>query len=225
MWRHRSCHLPREHWGSGVPDSSPTHSTWDLGSNSNPSLKGHLHHPTDIDRPLNEVVTDKILTYRVDYINPFWLVQEFIMDNPTSSITVTQCSSHRSSLKSVIFSPRCHHGVLISILMTHRWILVRTLSVTHPSHSQTSPFNIVSIFRYPRPPLNPVYTRSLDPSVLPCSLSLHRHPYLCILFNLSLSLGIPYPRSTQSDWQTREGFFFLQKKTFTRIVFTDTQTQ
>jgi hypothetical protein len=32
---------------------------------------------------------------------------------------------------------------------------------------------------YPR---NPVYERSLDSSVLPISLSLHRHPFVCILF-------------------------------------------
>jgi hypothetical protein len=33
---------------------------------------------------------------------------------------------------------------------------------------------------YPR---NPVYVRSLDPSVLAISLSLHRHPFRCILFS------------------------------------------
>jgi hypothetical protein len=31
-------------------------------------------------------------------------------------------------------------------------------------------------------PNNPEYTRSLDPSVLVISLSLHRHPFICILF-------------------------------------------
>ena len=35
------------------------------------------------------------------------------------------------------------------------------------------------LYSYPR---NPVYTRSLDPSVLVCSLSLYRHPSICILF-------------------------------------------
>jgi len=33
---------------------------------------------------------------------------------------------------------------------------------------------------YPR---NPVYVRSLDPSVLVISLSLHRHPFVCMLFS------------------------------------------
>ena len=41
------------------------------GSISNPSLNGNLHYPTDIDRTLNEDVSDKILQYRTDY-NKFW---------------------------------------------------------------------------------------------------------------------------------------------------------
>ena len=40
-----------------------------LGSNSDPSLNGHLHYPNDIDKSLNEVVTDKIRKYLVDYNN------------------------------------------------------------------------------------------------------------------------------------------------------------
>jgi hypothetical protein len=36
------------------------------------------------------------------------------------------------------------------------------------------------LFFYPR---NPVYARTLDPSVLAISLSLHRHPFTCILFS------------------------------------------
>ena len=39
------------------------------GSTSNPSLNGHLHYPTDIDRTLNESDTDNVLQYRPDYNN------------------------------------------------------------------------------------------------------------------------------------------------------------
>ena len=41
------------------------------GSNSNPILNGQLHYPTldEINRPLNEDVTDKIRDYRTDYNN------------------------------------------------------------------------------------------------------------------------------------------------------------
>ena len=46
-----------------------------FGSSSDPSINGHLHYPNDIDRSLNESVTDKIRKYRADYNN-----------NPPSSI-------------------------------------------------------------------------------------------------------------------------------------------
>ena len=46
-----------------------------FGSSSDPSINGHLHYPNDIDRSLNEVVTDKIRKYRGDYNN-----------NPPSSV-------------------------------------------------------------------------------------------------------------------------------------------
>ncbi len=36
---------------------------------SDPSLNGHLNYPNDIDRLLNEVTTDTIKKYRVDYNN------------------------------------------------------------------------------------------------------------------------------------------------------------
>jgi hypothetical protein len=38
-----------------------------FGSNSDPSLNGHLHYPNDIDKSLNETVNDKIRKYRTDY--------------------------------------------------------------------------------------------------------------------------------------------------------------
>ena len=40
-----------------------------FGSISDPSINGHLHYPNDIDRSLNETVTDKIRKYRADYNN------------------------------------------------------------------------------------------------------------------------------------------------------------
>jgi hypothetical protein len=59
-------------------------------------------------------------------------------------------------------------------------------SHTHPSHSQTfrlSSINLVSIFRCSSPPINPVYTRRVDPSALVLSLSSHRHSYIGLLFS------------------------------------------
>ena len=43
---------------------------------------------------------------------------------------------------------------------------------------------INTLFLFFKPyPRNPVYARRLDPSVLTISLSLHRNPFICILFN------------------------------------------
>ena len=44
-------------------------------SSSDPSINGNLHYPNNIDRSLNESVTDKIRKYRTDYNN-----------NPPSSV-------------------------------------------------------------------------------------------------------------------------------------------
>ncbi len=41
------------------------HERW--GSRSDPSLNGHLRYPNDIDRSLNEAVSDKIRKYRTYY--------------------------------------------------------------------------------------------------------------------------------------------------------------
>jgi len=40
-----------------------------FGSSSDPNLNGHLHYPNDIDRSLNETVTDKIRKYISDRNN------------------------------------------------------------------------------------------------------------------------------------------------------------
>jgi hypothetical protein len=40
-----------------------------FGSSSDPSLNGHLHHPNDLDKSLNEAAADKIRKYRADNNN------------------------------------------------------------------------------------------------------------------------------------------------------------
>jgi hypothetical protein len=40
-----------------------------FGSSTDPSLNGHLHYPSNIDRSLNEAAADKIRKYRADYNN------------------------------------------------------------------------------------------------------------------------------------------------------------
>jgi hypothetical protein len=44
-----------------------------------------------------------------------------------------------------------------------------------------SSISLVSIFRCSSPPINPVYTRLVDPSPLVFSLSSHRHSYIGLL--------------------------------------------
>jgi hypothetical protein len=48
-----------------VLDLHITNECW--GSNTDPTLNGHLHYPNDLDKPLNEVTPDKIRKYRTDY--------------------------------------------------------------------------------------------------------------------------------------------------------------
>jgi hypothetical protein len=53
-----------------VPSVLDLHIVHDrFGSTSDPSLNGHLHYPNDIDKSLNETVSDKIPKYRDDYNN------------------------------------------------------------------------------------------------------------------------------------------------------------
>jgi hypothetical protein len=40
-----------------------------FGSSSDLSINGHIHYPNDVDRSLNESVTDKIRKYHTDYNN------------------------------------------------------------------------------------------------------------------------------------------------------------
>jgi hypothetical protein len=98
-------------------------------------VNGYLHYPNDLDRPLNEVSTDKIWTYRTDYHNRpsnvisyvwsftqwicllflqshwetdrFFAVSGIHLDLPVDSpSSSTWCSPHNSSLRSTTFSSR-----------------------------------------------------------------------------------------------------------------------
>ncbi len=62
MTRHRVTWLPRK--GEGYLRISHR-----FGSNSDPSINGHLHYPNDVDSSLNETTPDKIRKYHTDYNN------------------------------------------------------------------------------------------------------------------------------------------------------------
>ncbi len=56
-----------------------------FGSSSDLSLDGHLHNPHDLDRSLNEFVTDKIRQYLTDYNNRPSNTISFMPDIDSSS--------------------------------------------------------------------------------------------------------------------------------------------
>ena len=83
-----------------VLDLRIAHDRW--RSRSDPSINGHLHYPNDIDRSLNETVTDKIRKYRADYNN-----------NPPSSVAIMPTIASTSG--------RLHSEfVLLLFLQAHR---------------------------------------------------------------------------------------------------------
>ena len=57
--------------------------------------------------------------------------------------------------------------------------------------SNLSSLIFISILRSPPVPSNPVYVRILDISVLAFSLSLHRHPYICMMYQGYISVFFP----------------------------------
>jgi hypothetical protein len=106
--------------------------------------------------------------------------------------------------------------------------------VFHFFSSTESLHSLVSIFRCPRPPLNPVYPRSLVCSFLAFSLSLHRRPCICIVFRFRFTYynkhtKNPFPilllhgnceKRRAVDVITRHPCIFRQ----TCLSFTTTQT-
>ncbi len=57
-----------------------------FGSSSDLSFNGHIvHYPNDIDKSLNEVVTDEIRKYRADYNNNPPIVVSFMTDIVSTS--------------------------------------------------------------------------------------------------------------------------------------------
>ena len=60
---------------------------------------------------------------------------------------------------------------------------ITSRSHTHPSHSQASRFNLVSIFRCSSSTHNGVHTRRVDSSTLVFSLSSHRYPLIVFGFS------------------------------------------
>ena len=113
-------------------------------------------------------------------------------------MTVTGCSPHNSN-------PEVGNIVVKATVFRINLIIdgapISSRARTHHSHYQTSRLLTSSLCRCPRPPHNPVYPRSLDPSVLVFSLSLHRHPCICVLFSSRfICFNYIQQRTSTQDW-------------------------
>ena len=149
-----------------VLDLRISHERW--GSNSNPSLNGHLHYPVDIDRTLNETSTDKVLQYRPDFNNRPSHDISFLPDITSTSgrlhgefVCLLFLQSHSSSLRSTNHILSKAAALRINLNIDGEPISFR--SHTHPSHTQESrlsPIKLVSIVRCSR---SLMYVRHLDP--------------------------------------------------------------
>ena len=165
------------------------HHRW--GSNSNPSINGHLHYPDDMDRTLNEDGTDKILQYRVDYNN-----------RPSHVI---------SFIPPIVSTSGCLHGefVWFLFLQTHREI-DRFLA---PSGVQIVETNfhvrLSEFFSQLKSKFDNILTKvvllrvNLNIDGSPITSRSHTHPshtQNSRLLTSSLSLDVPVPHSTQCMW-------------------------
>jgi hypothetical protein len=112
-----------------------------FASSSDPSLNGHLHYPNDINKSLNETVTDKIRKYRSDYNKTL----------PTTVVTVSgvQLAQQDRGLfhfRRTTFS--VHLKIRVGLTLAKAAALriminidgapISSKSHPHPSHSQTS---------------------------------------------------------------------------------------
>jgi hypothetical protein len=162
-----------------------------FGSNSDPSINGHLHYPDDLDGSLNEAVPDKIRQYLSDYNNR--------PSNPISFMSIIASTS--GSLHSEL--------VLLLFLQTHRetarFFAVSGVQLAQPtsdqfhlhlsvfsSHLKSKVGNILAKAASLRITLN------IDGTPIASKSHVHpSHSQTSRVLTSSLSLGVPVPRTTQ----------------------------
>jgi hypothetical protein len=107
-------------------------------SSSEPSLKGHLHYPNDIDKSLNESDTDKIRKYRTDYNNNPPTTVSFLTSVTSTSGRLhfrhTTCSAKSKSRVGLTLTKT----VVLRIMLNIDGVPITSKSHTNPSHSKTS---------------------------------------------------------------------------------------
>jgi hypothetical protein len=154
-----------------------THERW--GSNTDPTLNGHLHHPNDLNKPLNEVASDTIRKFRTDYKN-----------NPPNNTI--------SFMSTIVLTSGRLHGEFVRILFlqAHR----ETDRFFAPSGVQLTQHNRGG-FHYHRSAFSRQIKTKTDSNLPKASvLRLISHPshsQVSRLLTSSLSSGVPVPRATQ----------------------------
>ena len=162
------------------------HEHW--GSSSHPSLNGHLHHPTDIDRTLNEAAADKVIQYRADYNNRPSHVIAFM-----PAITSTSGRLHSEFVR-------------LLFLQVHREI-DRFLAASGVQLAETSlHFRRAALSSHLKSKVGHILAKAaalrinLNIDGAPIASRSHTHPshtQNSRLLTSSLSLGVPGPRATQ----------------------------
>jgi hypothetical protein len=162
-----------------------------FASRTDPSLNGQLHYPNDIDKSLNETVTDKMRKYHTDYNNNPLSVVSFIPDIP-------------------ITSGRLHSEFIrLLFLQTHRetdrFFATSGVQITQPNrglfHFHHVPFSATLKTKVGSTLAKTAALRvnlNVDGVPIPSKTRTHpTHSETSRLLNSSLSSGVPVPRTTQ----------------------------
>ncbi len=173
-----------------VLDLHIAHERW--GSNSDPSLNGHLHYPQDVNRTLNETVTDKIRQYRADYNNRPSTAISFMPDIPITSgrlhcefVRLLFLQDHRET-DPFLQLPGVH---LLQSTTSGQFHYRRT---AFSSHFRSKVGNILTKAENLRINLN------IDGATIASRSHTHpSHSQTSRLLTSSLSLGVPVPHTTQ----------------------------
>jgi hypothetical protein len=162
-----------------------------FGSSSDLTLNGHLHYPNDINRSLNESVTDKIRKYRSDYNNN--------PSNATSFMTVIVCTSGRlhSEFVRLLFL-QVHRETYLFFSTSGVQLVYSTNGlfhfrpVTYSTQLKVKVGNTLSKVSGLQVNLNIDGT-----SITSRTLTHPSHSQTSRPLTSSLSLGVPVPRTTQ----------------------------
>jgi hypothetical protein len=162
-----------------------------FGSSSDPSLNGHLHHPNDIDKSLNEAAANKIRKYRADYNN-----------NPPSAVSFMPAISSTSG--------RLHSEFIRLLFLqahreTDRLFATSGVQLAQPNrglfHFRRAAFSATLKAKVGSTLAKAASLRiniNIDGAPITSKTHTHQsHSQTSRLLTSSLSLGVPVPRATQ----------------------------